>query len=96
MYFLPFGNTSSPKSLKTPCEVFPLMRPNNLSIKLSFKTSNLETKEDSKVATASLSLNLLFLSFTALLNNFLSITTPLNDGEAFNDASFTSPALYQK
>ena len=58
--------------------------------------SNLETKEASKATTASLSLNRLFLSLTALLNNFLSITTPLNDGEAFKDASFTSPALSPK
>ncbi len=40
-----------------------------------------------------MSLSLLVLSFKALLNNFLSITTPLKEGEAFSDASFTSPAL---
>jgi hypothetical protein len=37
-----------------------------------------------------------FLSFTARANNFLSKTTPCNDGEAFNEASFTSPALSPK
>ena len=30
------------------------------------------------------------------MNNFLSITTPLKDGEAFKEASFTSPALSPK
>ena len=39
---------------------------------------------------------LLVLSLTARLNNFLSITTPLKDGEAFRDASLTSPALSPK
>jgi hypothetical protein len=39
---------------------------------------------------------LTFLSFVALVNNCLFITTPLNDGDAFNDASFTSPALSPK
>jgi hypothetical protein len=29
-------------------------------------------------------------------NSFLSITTPLSEGEAFNEASFTSPALSPK
>ncbi len=31
--------------------------------------------------------------FTMRENNFLSITTPLSEGEAFNEASLTSPAL---
>ncbi len=43
-----------------------------------------------------LSFALFDLSFTARSNNFLSITTPRNDGEAFNEASFTSPALSPK
>ena len=38
----------------------------------------------------------LFLSFILLANNFLSITTPLNDGLALSEASFTSPALSPK
>jgi len=31
-----------------------------------------------------------------LANNFLSITTPCAPGDAFNDASLTSPALSPK
>ena len=38
----------------------------------------------------------LFFSFLARENNFESITTPLIDGGAFIDASFTSPALSPK
>ena len=36
------------------------------------------------------------MSLTALENSFLFITTPLREGEAFSDASFTSPALSPK
>ena len=39
---------------------------------------------------------LLLLSFIVLEKSFLSITTPFSDGGAFNDASFTSPALSPK
>ena len=42
---------------------------------------------------ASLSCERLRLSFKILVNSFLSMTTPLSDGEAFKEASFTSPAL---
>ena len=34
-----------------------------------------------------------FLSLIAFENNFLSITTPVTDGETFKEASLTSPAL---
>ena len=37
-----------------------------------------------------------FLSFIALENNFLSITTPVTDGGTFKEASLTSPALSPK
>jgi len=40
-----------------------------------------------------LSSDLFLLSLVGLVNNFLSITTPFNEGGAFKDASFTSPAL---
>ncbi|MCY1229603.1 hypothetical protein D3C72_837510 [compost metagenome] len=96
MYFLPFGNTSSPKSFITPCEVFPFTMLKSLSTNLSFNSTNLVSNSISRAAKSSLSLPLLRLSFTALANNFLSKTTPCNEGEAFNEASFTSPALSPK
>ena len=39
---------------------------------------------------------LFFLSLIFLENNFLLMTTPLNDESAFKEASFTSPALSPK
>jgi hypothetical protein len=39
---------------------------------------------------------LLVFSLMARENSFLSITVPKSDGEAFNEASFTSPALSPK
>ncbi|CAI8288083.1 MAG: Uncharacterised protein [Bacteroidota bacterium] len=45
---------------------------------------------------ASLSCERLRLSFKIRVNSFLLITTPFNDGDAFNEASFTSPALSPK
>ena len=48
------------------------------------------------MATISLSIARVLLSLIDLENNFLSITTPLNDGLAFKEASLTSPALSPK
>jgi len=36
------------------------------------------------------------LSFVTRENNFLSITTPFNEGDAFKEASLTSPAFSPK
>ena len=57
---------------------------------------NFTSNSISSLSKSSLSLVRLRLSLTALANNFLSKTTPCNDGEAFNEASFTSPALSPK
>ena len=53
-------------------------------------------KSASKLEINFLSANLVFLSLIALAKSFLSKTTPLRDGEAFSDASLTSPALSPK
>jgi len=58
--------------------------------------STLRSNSFSTASSSPLSVFLDFLSFIALENNFLSITTPVNDGDAFNDASLTSPALSPK
>ena len=63
---------------------------------MSFNSTNFVSNSNSRDVKASLSWVLFRLSFTALANNFLSKTTPCNDGEAFNEASFTSPALSPK
>ena len=94
--FFPFGRISSPRSFCTPCEVLPLINPNNLSIRTFLNLSYSTENSISRLFTSSLSLTLLALSFIALWNNFLSITTPLREGEAFKDASLTSPALSPK
>ncbi len=96
VYFLPFGNTSSPKSLRTPCEVLPFTKVKSLSIRTSFSSWNFTSYSNSNLFNSSLSSDLLRLSLTDLENNFLSMTTPLNEGEAFKEASFTSPALSPK
>ena len=69
---------------------------NNFSIKTSFKSSNFLSYWASKAKISSLSCALFLLSFTALANNFFSITTPCSEGDAFKEASFTSPALSPK
>ena len=69
---------------------------NNFSINLSLNSLNLTSNSVSNLSTSSLSLVRFLLSFTAFANNFLSKTTPCNEGDAFNDASLTSPALSPK
>ena len=96
MYFLPLGNTTSPRSFVTPCAVLPPTIVNNFSTKTSLRESNSPSYFTSSPAISSLSFALVRLSLTARANNFLLITTPCNDGEAFKEASFTSPALSPK
>src|SRR5690606_7561477 len=89
----PFGSTSSPRSFNTPCEVLPLTKVKSLSTNISLSCWNFTSYSNSSLERSSLSSERFLLSFTDLENNFLSITTPLKEGEAFKDASFTSPTL---
>ena len=91
--FLPFGKISLPRSFLTPCAVLPLTNANNFSINLKRKASYLASKSRSSSSILTLSCAVLRRSLIERVKSFLSITTPRNDGEAFNDASLTSPAL---
>ncbi len=59
-------------------------------------SSNWVANSKSNASNSSLSRTRWRLSFMLRLKSFLSITTPLKEGEAFKEASFTSPALSPK
>ena len=81
------------KSL-TPCETFPLVNVNNLSINWFFKTAIFSEYSSSIFGRIALSA-ILDLRFLIALEN-KAITTPRREGVAFSEASFTSPALSPK
>ena len=96
VYFFPLGKTSSPRSLKIPWAVFPLTIEKSLSTKTDFNSSNLTSYISSNLIISSLSCARFLLSLIALEKSFLLITTPCKEGEAFREASLTSPALSPK
>ena len=68
----------------------------SLSTRIDLSSENFTSNSSSNSVTASLSSVRLRLSLIILVKIFLSITTPFNDGDAFRDASLTSPALSPK
>src|SRR5690606_27061436 len=92
--FAPFGTNNSLYTLNTPWLVLPFTIVNNFSTKRSFNIFTALLCATSNLSNAFLSAS--FDIFLARENSFVSITTPFNDGEAFRDASFTSPALSPK
>ncbi len=87
---------SSLKLLKTPEDLFSPKMSISFSTSLFFNSANSFSYSESRVSITGLSCAFDFLSFIARENNFLSTTTPLKEGPAFKDASFTSPALSPK
>ena len=65
----------------------------SLSTSLVLSSSTLLLNSVSILSSKGFSTALAFLSLIALVNNFLSITTPSSEGPALSEASFTSPAL---
>ena len=68
----------------------------NLSTRISFKSSFFASYSSSILARIILSCFFDSRVLIAREKSFLSITTPLSDGLAFNEESFTSPALSPK
>src|SRR5450759_1491204 len=69
---------------------------NSLSTSLALSSSALLLNSVSILSSKGFSTAFAFLSLIALVNSFLSITTPSSEGPAFREASFTSPALSPK
>ena len=93
---LPFGISSVPRISFIPCEVLPAVTSNSLSTSIFFRAVALLLKSSLRASISAFSSAFDFLFFKALEYNSLPITTPLSDGDAFSEASFTSPALSPK
>ena len=79
-----------------PCETLSSVRASSLSTRISFRSSTFASYSSSIFARITLSFCLEARVLMAREKSFLSITTPLNDGFAFSEESFTSPALSPK
>ena len=67
-----------------------------MSTSLAFSSSTLLLNSVSILSSRGFSTAFAFLSLIALVNSFLSITTPSSEGPALSEASLTSPALSPK
>ena len=79
-----------------PIEALPSVSVRSLSTRISFKSSFFASYSSSILARITLSCFFDSRVLIARAKSFLSITTPLNDGLAFNEESLTSPALSPK
>ena len=79
-----------------PIDDLPSVSVRSLSTRMSFKSSILAAYSSSILASTTLSCCFEARVLTARENSFLSITTPVSDGLAFNEESLTSPALSPK
>ena len=79
-----------------PWQTLSSVRVRSLSTRISFRSSIFASYSSSILARITLSFCFEARVLIARENSFLSITTPLNDGLAFNEESFTSPALSPK
>ena len=87
---------SAPRLSFTPIDTLPLVRVSSLSMRMALKSSILSWNSLSILGS---SLRSAVFSARVLITfekSFLSITTPLRDGVALREASFTSPALSPK
>ena len=79
-----------------PIDTLSLVSTRSLSTRMSFRSSILAAYSSSILARITLSCCFEARVFTAREKSFLSMTTPVNEGLAFNEESFTSPALSPK
>ncbi len=91
----PAGTISLPRKSNKPLDFLPAVRTINLSTNTSSNAACFSSYSSSNFGRTALAL-LVFFFFAARENKLVPITTPFNDGEAFNDASLTSPALSPK
>ena len=94
--FTPFDIISSPNLCLIPLQVLPSRITNNLSMALFFSSIRSLEYFDLRTSSSFFDAARRSLSFLGRENNLVSITTPLIDGGAFIEASFTSPALSPK
>ena len=93
---VPLVMISSPNLCFTPCEVLPSSKVTNLLIIRARIPNKSLAYLPFSFSTSALDLARLSLSFFGRENNLVSMTTPFKDGDAFNEASITSPALSPK
>ena len=91
----PLAIASPPRKSFTPCDVSPSVRVISLLTSTSSNAACFSSYSSSSLGSWALAA-LVFFFLAARENRFVPITTPLSDGVALSDASFTSPALSPK
>ena len=91
-----FGTSSTPTLSTMPWLFLFFVSSRSLSTRIALRSSALLLNSSSIAARRGLSCSFTLPVLEALVKSFLSMTTPLSDGLALSEASFTSPALSPK